>query len=219
MTADLVVLASGGADSAILVADQAARGQVVQPVYIRFGLAWERVEEAHLRRFLDSISDRRGIHPLAVLELPIADVYGSHWSVSGTDTPDASTPDEAVYLPGRNLLLLAKTSVWCALQGINRVALGTLNANPFADSSREFFDGFARSAGLALGHRLEVLTPYAGLRKADVLALGRNLPLEHTFSCIAPVGERHCQTCNKCAERRKAFAEAGIEDRTMYASG
>jgi 7-cyano-7-deazaguanine synthase len=219
MTADLVVLASGGADSAILVADQAGQGQVVQPLYIRFGLAWEGIEEAHLRRFLDSISDRPGILPLAVFELPVADVYGSHWSVSGTETPDASTPDEAVYLPGRNLLLLAKTSVWCALHGVPRIALGTLKGNPFADSSREFFSGFAGLAGLALGRPLEVITPFAGLSKADVLALGGTLPLEHTFSCIAPVGERHCQTCNKCAERRKAFAEAGIEDRTQYAAG
>jgi 7-cyano-7-deazaguanine synthase len=217
MTADIVVMASGGADSAILVADQARRGQVVQPLYIRFGLAWEQVEEAHLRLFLDRVPDRTGIEPLVVFELPVADVYGAHWSVSGADTPDASTPDEAVYLPGRNLLLLAKTSVWCALQGIGRVALGTLNANPFADSSKEFFAGFSDLAGLALGHRLEVVTPFAGLSKADVLALGRHLPLEHTFSCIAPAGDRHCQTCNKCAERRKAFAEAGIEDRTLYA--
>jgi 7-cyano-7-deazaguanine synthase len=201
------------------VADQAARGQVVQPLYIRFGLAWERIEEAHLRRFLDSISGQPGIHPLAVFELPVADVYGAHWSVSGTDTPDASTPDEAVYLPGRNLLLLAKTSVWCALHGVPRIALGTLKGNPFADSSQQFFAGFAGLAGSALDHHLEVITPFAGLSKADVLTLGRHLPLEHTFSCIAPVGGRHCQSCNKCAERRKAFAEAGIEDRTRYAAG
>jgi 7-cyano-7-deazaguanine synthase len=219
VTADLVVLASGGADSAILVADQAAQGQVVQPVYIRFGLAWEGIEEAHLRRFLDSIQGQPRIQPLAVFELPVADVYGPHWSVSGMDAPDAATPDEAVYLPGRNLLLLVKTSVWCALHGVGRIALGTLKGNPFADSSREFFGGFAALADLAMANRLEVITPFAGLSKAEVLALGRDLPLEHTFSCIAPVGDRHCQTCNKCAERRKAFAEAGIEDRTQYAPG
>jgi 7-cyano-7-deazaguanine synthase len=33
------------------------------------------------------------------------------------------------------------------------------------------------------------------------------------------VGERHCGRCNKCAERRKAFADAGIADGTPYASG
>jgi 7-cyano-7-deazaguanine synthase len=213
---ELVVLTSGGVDSAILVADQAAQGHVVHPLHLRFGLAWEQVEEAYLRRFLDAIADRQRIRPLTVLELPIADVYGAHWSVSGADTPDETTPDEAVYLPGRNLLLLAKTTVWCALHGVATIALGTLRANPFADSTPEFLSGLAGLASLALSHRLAVVQPFAQLTKAEVLARGRHLPLEHTLSCVAPVGDLHCQTCNKCAERRKAFAEAGIEDRTRY---
>jgi 7-cyano-7-deazaguanine synthase len=227
---ELVVLASGGVDSAILVADQSAQGQVVQPVYIRFGLAWEQIEETYLRRFLDAISDRYRVRPLATLALPIADVYGRHWSVSGRDTPDETTADEAVYLPGRNLLLLAKTTVWCALHGMGRVALGTLAGNPFADSSPAFLSGLADLAGLALGHPLEVVTPFAHLTKAEVLTRAlaladgpagdqSGLPLEHTFSCIAPVDTVHCGRCNKCAERRKAFAEAGVEDRTRYAPG
>ena len=67
--------------------------------------------------------------------------------------PDENTPDSAVYLPGRNLLLLAKSSVWCALNDFSVVALGTLNGNPFADSGPEFFDGLASLASLVLdGH-------------------------------------------------------------------
>jgi 7-cyano-7-deazaguanine synthase len=210
----LVVLASGGVDSAILVANEAVQGREVHPLYIRFGLAWEQIEEAHLRRFLDALPDREGIRPLTVLELPIADVYGAHWSVLGANAPDDTTPDEAVYLPGRNLLLLAKTTIWCARHGIGRIALGTLLGNPFSDSRPEFFSGLAGLASMALSHQIEVVTPFSGLTKAEVLRLGRRLPLGHTFSCVAPVGQRHCQTCNKCAERRQAFAEAGIEDRT-----
>jgi 7-cyano-7-deazaguanine synthase len=210
----LVVLASGGVDSAILVANQAEQGREVNPVYIRFGLAWEQIEEAHLRRFLDALPGHEGIRPLTVLDLPIADVYGAHWSVSGENTPDDTTPDEAVYLPGRNLLLLAKTTIWCALHGVGRIALGTLQGNPFTDSTPGFLSGMAGLASMALSHEIEVVTPFSGLSKAEVLTLGRRLPLGHTFSCVAPVGESHCQTCNKCAERRKAFAEAGIEDRT-----
>jgi 7-cyano-7-deazaguanine synthase len=202
-----------------LVVDQAAQGLVVWPVYIRFGLAWEHVEEEHLRRFLDALSDQSRIRSLTVFELPIADVYGSHWSVSGTDVPDEATPDEAVYLPGRNVLLLAKTAVWCALHGVGTIALGTLRGNPFADSRPAFLSGFAALAGTALDYPLEVITPFAHMSKAEVLERGRNLPLEHTFSCVAPVGDAHCQTCNKCGERRKAFAAASIEDRTAYALG
>ena len=219
MPDELVVLASGGADSSILLVDQAAQGRIVRPLYIRFGLAWEDVEEAHLRRFLSVVSGPSGIRPLTVFELPIADVYEIHWSVSATDVPDETTADEAVYLPGRNLLLLAKTTVWCALRGVGTIALGTLRGNPFADSSPAFFSGLAALATLALGHQLHVVTPFAHLTKAEVLERGRDLPLEHTFSCVAPVGDHHCQTCNKCAERRKAFAAAGIEDRTAYAIG
>jgi 7-cyano-7-deazaguanine synthase len=213
---ELVVLASGGLDSAVLVANQAAQGYAVQPMYIRFGLAWEQVEEVYLRRFLGSLRDQGEVRPLVVLELPISDVYGAHWSIAGEGAPDETTPDEAVYLPGRNLLLLAKTAVWCALHGVGRIALGTLQANPFADAGAQFFSGFADLAAIALDQPLEVVTPFSALTKAEVLALGRGLLLEHTFSCIAPAGSDHCGTCNKCAERHKAFAEAGMRDRTTY---
>ena len=54
----MAVLASGGVDSAVLVADQARQGRIVHPIYVRFGLAWEATEEAHLRRFLDDVPDR-----------------------------------------------------------------------------------------------------------------------------------------------------------------
>jgi 7-cyano-7-deazaguanine synthase len=213
----VAVLSSGGVDSAVLVADQAAHGHAVHPVYVRFGLHWEKAEEAHLRRFLGELAGS-GVRSLTVLDLPVADVYGAHWSVSGDGVPDETTPDESVYLPGRNLLLLAKTAVWCARHGVKRIALGTLRANPFSDSSPSFFSGFAGLSSLALGDNLRVEAPFRRLAKPEVLELGRDLPLEQTFSCIAPVGEQHCGRCNKCAERRKGFAEAGLADRTWYAS-
>ena len=212
---DVAALASGGLDSAILVADLLRRGRVVHPIYVRFGLAWEPTEEAHLRLFLETLKSP-ALAPLTVLNVPIASVYGTHWSVSGDAVPDERSADEAVYLPGRNLLLLAQPSVWCALHGVHTIALGTLKGNPFPDSSREFFDDFAALVQRGMGHSLEVVTPFAGLTKADVLELGRGLALQHTFSCIDPQGGRHCGHCNKCAERRRAFSALQIDDLTEY---
>jgi 7-cyano-7-deazaguanine synthase len=211
----VAVLASGGLDSAVLVAELLRRGQLVHPIYLRFGLAWEPTEEAHLRRFLDTLTNPAP-EPLVVLEAPIASVYGTHWSVVGDAVPDEQTADEAVYLPGRNLLLLAQPSVWCALHGVHTIALGTLKGNPFPDSSREFFDDFGALVQRALGHALEVVTPFAELTKADVLELGRDLALQHTFSCIDPHGGLACGHCNKCAERRRAFSALQIDDVTEY---
>ena len=213
----VAVLTSGGTDSAVLVADLARLGRNVQPIYVRFGLAWELVEEAHLRAFLASLPPGLDVRPMLALDFPITDVYGAHWSVSGTDVPNEDTPDSAVYLPGRNLLLLAKASVWCAMHDVKAVALGTLKGNPFSDAAPEFFDSFGVLAELALGSSFSVMTPFAGFTKTQVLELGRDLELSCTFSCIDPHGDRHCGRCNKCAERRTAFAGAGLEDRTAYA--
>jgi 7-cyano-7-deazaguanine synthase len=213
----VAVLASGGLDSAVLVAEQLRHHDDVHPIYVHFGLAWEAAEEAHLRRFLATLTDPAP-RPLVVLDVPTAPVYGSHWSVSGDDVPDERTPDDAVYLPGRNLLLLALPSVWCALHDVPTIALGTLKGNPFPDATDGFFAEYAALVRRAMEHPLEVITPFGGLVKADVLELGRRLALEHTFSCIDPQDGRHCGRCNKCAERRRAFATSSIEDATQYAS-
>jgi 7-cyano-7-deazaguanine synthase len=213
---DLAVLTSGGLDSAVLVANLADQGTVVQPIYVRFGLAWEPVEEAHLRRFLNTLTGL-GVRPLIVLDEPVAELYGNHWSVSGDGVPDGESPDAAVYLPGRTLLLLAKASVWCALHRVPTIALGTLQGNPFADSSSAFREGFGALIELGLSHRLSVLAPFAGMTKDDVLQRGRHLQLEHTFSCIDPQDGVQCGRCNKCAERRRAFAALSIADETAYA--
>jgi 7-cyano-7-deazaguanine synthase len=212
----VAVLASGGLDSAVLVAQLVSEGHQVTPIYVRFGLAWEDVEAQHLQRFLASIP-APGAKPLVVLDLPVADLYGTHWSVTGRDVPGHDSPDEAVYLPGRNLLLLAKSTVWCALNGVPTVALGTLAANPFPDADRPFFEGFSSLAGRALGYPMEVVTPFAGRAKCEVLEMGRQFSVGLTFSCIAPRSERHCGRCNKCAERQLAFGELGIPDTTEYA--
>jgi len=217
VTEAVAVLASGGLDSAILVAQLVSEGRDVTPIYVRFGLAWEDVESDHLQRFLDSLP-APGAKTLVELDLPVADVYGAHWSVTGHDVPGDDTPDEAVYLPGRNILLLAKTTVWCASNGIRTIALGTLAANPFPDADREFFEGFSSLAGRALAFPLEVVTPFAGRTKREVLDSGRQFAVGLTFSCMAPREARHCGRCNKCAERRLAFNELGIPDTTEYAA-
>lgn len=213
---DVAVLVSGGLDSAILCVDLRKRGARVFPLYVRFGLRWEQVELEFLRRFLDAVA-QPGLAPLVVLDEPVAEVYGRHWSVDGPEVPGEDTPDEAVYLPGRNLLFIAKAAVWCRLRDVERLALGCLGTNPFPDSTPEFFGQMEAVANRAMNGRLRVERPFEGMTKTDVLRRGRDLPLEWTFSCLRPVDGLHCGTCNKCAERRKGFGAAGYPDPTRYA--
>ncbi|HVA44827.1 MAG TPA: 7-cyano-7-deazaguanine synthase [Pirellulales bacterium] len=209
------VLASGGLDSSILVAHLLDLGRRVQPFYIRFGSTWQEAESASLRRFLAAMHGPL-LQPLIVLEMPIADLYGDHWSTTGRDVPSAETPDEAVYLPGRNLLLIVKAALWCQLNGIGQLALAPLRSNPFADATPAFFAEFEAVLNRAEATGLTLLRPFAELSKRQVMQLGRAYPLHLTFSCIDPCGGTHCGACNKCAERQQAFRLIGEADQTQY---
>jgi 7-cyano-7-deazaguanine synthase len=211
----ICVLVSGGLDSAVLVGELARRQRVL-PVYVRQGLAWEAVELHWLKRFLKALHNPR-VLPLKILSLPMADVYGSHWSLGGKAVPGYRSDDRAVYLPGRNLVLLVKAAVVCALKKISRIALGSLGHNPFPDASPAFFKQWGNILSRGLRSPLRILTPYRSLSKTEVIRRGRGFPLELSFSCLSPRGTSHCGRCNKCAERKKAFKQAGVRDKTTYA--
>src|SRR5262245_47643593 len=91
----LAVLVSGGLDSAILVGESLQTYDAVHPLYVRGGLSWEAVELQHLRRYLDAVR-APALRPLAVLEMPVTDLYGEHWSLTARGVPDADSPDDAV---------------------------------------------------------------------------------------------------------------------------
>ena len=212
------VLFSSGLDSAVLAASE-ARDCHVHPIYVSSGLAWEREELAAAERLL-AAPVYRGISPLARLTLTVEDLYPStHWALRGIP-PAFDTPDEDVYLTGRNIVLLSKAAIHCAQQKIGRIALGPLAGNPFPDATGEFFSAMARALSLGLAHDLLVHAPFAAMHKGDVIRLGAELgvPLELTLSCMNPRGGLHCGECSKCRERRDGFHEAGVADLTSYAT-
>lgn len=209
------ILISGGLDSAILLAESLREGAPVHPLYVRCGLSWEGEERRHLDCFLDAIRTS-SLCPLQILDVPVADLLDGHWSVTGQNVPDAASPDEAVFLPGRNVLLLGKAMLWCHLHGVPSVALACLESNPFPDATPAFFTAYQKAVNQAVDGTVVIRRPYTGLSKTEVMRRGRDLPLELTFSCIHPIAGLHCGACNKCAERRRAFADAGMKDSTAY---
>src|SRR5437667_5950001 len=147
------VLLSGGLDSAVLVADEATRDEV-QPIYVSAGLAWEPAERAIVARVLATPPFSRRVRPLVSLGVDMRDVYpATHWAIEGRP-PAYGTPDEDVYLSGRNIVLLGKAGVYCATAQIDRLVLGTLAHNPFPDATPAFRDAMARALTLGLAHPL-----------------------------------------------------------------
>jgi 7-cyano-7-deazaguanine synthase len=196
-----------------------ARTSKVHPIYVSAGLAWEAEELEAVDRLLRAPA-YASLAPLARLTFTVRDLYpATHWALRG-EPPAFDTPDEDVYLTGRNIVLLSKAAIYCAQHGIDRIALGPLAGNPFPDATAGFFAAMARALSLGLAHELTIDAPFASMHKADVIRLGAELsvPLELTLSCMNPRDGRHCGRCSKCRERRDAFREAALADPTEYAA-
>lgn len=224
-----VVLLSAGLDSAVLAAAE-ARTHRIHPIYVSAGLAWETAELAALERLLAAPPLAGRTEPVATLTFTVHDLYpATHWALRG-EPPAFDTPDEDVYLTGRNIALLSKAAIYAAQHKVSRIALGPLAGNPFPDATRTFFDAMATALSLGLDHVIAIDTPFASMDKSGVIRLGIDLgvPLELTLSCMNPrlrqgVGVQapaveHCGQCSKCRERRDAFADADVRDPTRYAT-
>jgi len=207
----------------VLAAHEAQSARVL-PVYVSVGLAWEDAEVAMVTALLRApvFADRS--EPLTRVEFTMRDVYPpTHWAIRGVP-PAYDTPDEDVYLTGRNLVLLTKAGVVAAQSGAHRIALGPLAGNPFPDARPAFFSMMEQAMSLGLDHRIEIAAPFLQLEKEDVIKRGVALgvPLELTLSCMSPLVTdglpQHCGLCSKCRERRDAFAAAGVSDPSTYAN-
>jgi 7-cyano-7-deazaguanine synthase len=201
------VLFSGGLDSAVLLALERRTYSPVWPIHVRAGLAWEAAEAEAIGRLLATSPFAGRIEPLITLTVDMRDVYpADHWAVRGRP-PAYDTPDEDVYLEGRNIVLIAKAAVMCARLGVDRLALGPLAGNPFPDATPEFFAAMSRAMSLGLARPLAIAAPLSALHKEDVVKMGLELgvPLDLTLSCMNPTAGRPCGRCSKCRERDDAM--------------
>ncbi len=214
------VLASGGMDSAILLANE-AETRIVHPIYVETGIPWEWAEMRMLQSFIATLGNPN-VRPVVTLSLPVKALYGqSHWTMAGSTVPGYDEPDETVYIPGRNIILITLAAIWCSLNDVHRIVLGSLAGNPFPDATPDFFQSIASTNSSGLNHELIVEAPMRHLHKEDILASNAKLPLHLTLTCSNPqAGDSdviiHCANCNKCRERHEAYIDAGITDCTRY---
>jgi 7-cyano-7-deazaguanine synthase len=220
------VLFSAGLDSAVLLADALARrgaDETVQALHVSVGFAWEAEERAMAARLVAAAPFAGRVEPPAMLSFDMRDVFpDTHWAVRGTP-PAFDTPDEDVFLDGRNVILTSKAAVFVTRHArprhtSARLLMGTLAGNPFPDATPEFLDAQGRALSRGLDLPIAVEAPFAALHKSEVIRRGVELgvPLELTLSCMQPKDGMHCGKCSKCRERRDAFHQAGVADPTTY---
>ena len=169
------VLLSGGLDSAVLARRRSGARRGAADLRQRRPRVGSGRARDRRRAFSRARALGGRVRPLVSLGVDMRDVYAAtHWAMQGRP-PAYHTPDEDVYLPGRNVVLLGKAAVYCAAAKIDRLVIGTLAHNPFPDATPEFRAAMARALSLGLDRPLQIDAPYANTEKAEVIRRGAAL--------------------------------------------
>lgn len=136
--------------------------------------------------------------------------------------------DYSVVVPIRNAVFLSIASAWAFSKNAQLVAYGAHKGDQRYPDCRPSFTRLIEQAfnegeidGIKSGLRkkIKVWTPFiAGLSKSDLLKIGyKRLGDEifKTWSCYADT-KIHCGRCESCNNRKAAFINARINDKTKY---
>lgn len=219
----MVVLLSGGLDSATVAAWARAQGFDVIGLSIDYGQR-HRVELDAARK----IASHLGLADHVVLRVDLAAFGGSALTDAAIPVP-RDRPDEALaadipttYVPARNTVFLALALALAEASRATAIGLGVnaIDYSGYPDCRPEYLDAFRHLASLATkagveGHAPEIVAPLVDLTKAQIVALGVELGLDLglTTSCYDPdPAGRPCGHCDSCRLRAAGFAAVGIDD-------
>lgn len=219
----MVVLLSGGLDSATVAAWARARGFEVIGLSIDYGQRHRCELDA-----AKALASHLGLADHVVLRVDLSAFGGSALTDAAIpvprDRPDAALAAEipTTYVPARNTVFLALALALAEARGATAIGVGVnaIDYSGYPDCRPEFLDAFRHLAALATkagveGHAPEIVAPLVDLTKAEIVALGVELGLDQglTTSCYDPdPSGRPCGHCDSCRLRAAGFAAVGVVD-------
>jgi 7-cyano-7-deazaguanine synthase len=222
----VVVLLSGGLDSATTLA--IAQSEGYEPHVLSFRYGQRHAVELEAAR---AVAEAAGVarHVIAEIDLRI---FGGSALTADIAVPKhnslAELTDEipVTYVPARNTVFLSYALAYAEVLQADDIALGVnaLDFSGYPDCRPDYIRAFEAMANLATkraveGNRLRIHTPLIDITKAETVGRGLELGVDYslTRSCYdpAPTGEA-CGHCDSCLLRLRAFAENGLADPAPY---
>ncbi|MFQ5940609.1 MAG: 7-cyano-7-deazaguanine synthase QueC [Nitrososphaerales archaeon] len=228
--AKTVCIISGGADSACTAAHLKSNGHDLYVITFYYGQRSKtEMEKAKM------IADHLHVSEYKVVDIGFMKEFYAGSNVL-TDN-NSSMPSEfnySIVVPIRNAIFLTIASAWAFSIGAEMVAYGAHKDDiNYPDCRPEFVKSInqtinlAENDGIKEGVRKEIkiwCPAIDQMGKKDLLRIGYKLlgyKLFETWSCYNDGSKYnnellHCGKCESCMNRKKAFIEAGIEDKTKY---
>jgi len=217
-----VVLLSGGLDSMVCAGLAREAGFSVTALTIDYNQR-HRVELAAAGVIATDLADRHIVLPLDLR------AFGGSALTGEIDVPKDGVESgiPVTYVPARNTIFLSLALGLAEASGARDIFIGVnaLDYSGYPDCRGEFIAEFERLANLATkagveGDRFTIHAPLVDMTKAEIAfeaeRLGLDAGLSH--SCYDPLPDgTHCGRCDACRLRARGFADAGLNDPTVYA--
>lgn len=217
-----IVLLSGGLDSMVCAALAREAGFSVHALTVDYGQR-HRVELDAARTIAAELARSHMVLPLDLR------AFGGSALTGDLEVPkEGAGPGIPVtYVPARNTIFLSLALGLAEASAARDIFIGVnaLDYSGYPDCRPEFIEEFERLANVATkagveGERFTIHAPLLHSSKADIAREAQRLGLDigRSHSCYDPLPDgRHCGRCDACRLRAKGFADAGIEDPTVYA--
>ena len=209
-----VIVLSGGPDSATVAYWAKKQGYKIFPITFKYGqIAVKETEAA--QRIAQTLGTSTKIIDLSALK----EIFSDTTSLVNREIPLTAEFSSPIIVPFRNAIFLSVAVAFAVTVGATKIFYGAQGSDePFyPDCRREFYEEFEKAARLGTCEDIVIQAPFSGNKKSDLVkeAAKLGVPFELTWSCYLD-GATHCGKCESCMNRKKAFLEAGITDRTKY---
>ena len=226
-----VVLLSGGLDSATCLAIAEEQGFKSHALTFQYG----QRQQAEIAA-AGKIAGKYAAAGHDYFDIDLAQFGGSALTGDGDVPKDRSDADikdgiPVTYVPARNTVFLSIALARAETLGATDIFIGVnaLDYSGYPDCRPEYIAAFQAMANLATKSGLEgaditLHAPLLDMTKSEIIQKGVSLGVNYslTMSCYDPVvGDAndtyaHCGHCDACQLRQKGFAEAGLDDPTIY---
>ena len=221
----VVILLSGGMDSATVLAGARAEGLDCYCLSFRYGQRAAIELEA-----ASNLAKAHGAREHKIIDIDLGAFGGSALTADipvpkGRDMAGSDIP--VTYVPARNTIFLSYGLAYLDVIGAGAIYIGVnaLDYSGYPDCRPDYIAAFEAMANLATKQGVEgkspikIEAPLLHKTKAEIITAGVKLGVDYaaTTSCYDPdVAGRACGTCDACTLRKNGFAEAGVPDPTTY---
>lgn len=218
-----VILLSGGLDSATCLA--IAKNQGYECFTLSFDYGQKQVYEL---KASSKISARfKAKHKILNIKA-LAEIATSALTNSNINIPDYNNSNDipVTYVPGRNTVFISLAISYAESINAECIFIGasSVDYSGYPDCRPEYFTQFQKLIDLATktsieGNSIKIKTPLSLLSKAETINIGLNLDVDYseTISCYKTNDKgQACGTCDSCYLRKKGFADANVNDPTIY---